>query len=234
MPLTGHLGELRKRVVRILCAVAAGFGVSFFFSERIVDLMTRPIRTSLIFTAPTEPLWSNLKVALFSGLLLSLPVILHQVYQFIAPGLYPRERKNVLPFIAVGTFFFLLGISFCYFVVLPLALKFLMHYKTGSLVPMISIGVYVDFILKFMLAFGLIFELPVVIIFLARLGLLTPDFLSRNRKYAVLINFILAAVLTPTPDIFNQCLMAGPLILLYEVGIIGARWFGKKRVAENF
>jgi sec-independent protein translocase protein TatC len=93
---------------------------------------------------------------------------------------------------------------------------------------MISIGVYVDFILKFMLAFGLIFELPVVIIFLARLGLLTPDFLSRNRKYAVLINFILAAVLTPTPDIFNQCLMAGPLILLYEIGIIGARWFGKK------
>lgn len=230
MSLSGHLGELRRRISVILAAVGIGFGGSFYFSEVILDALTRPVKTGLIFTGPTEALWSHFKVALLSGLLFSLPVILHQIYRFIAPGLYPRERRNVIPFIFFGTVSFLLGLSFCYFIVLPFGIGFLLTYKTGSLIPMISVGSYVDFVIKFLLAFGVIFELPVAIIFLSRLGVLTPAFLSRNRKYAVLIIFIVAAVLTPTPDVFNQLLMAIPLILLYEIGILGAKWFGKKEV----
>ena len=119
------------------------------------------------------------------------------------------------------------GILFCYFVVLRYALDFLFTYKTANLTPMISIGLYLDFVMKFMLAFGLIFELPIVIVFLTKLGILTTEFLTRNRKYAILVNFIVAAILTPTPDLFNQLLMAVPLIALYELGIIGAKIFCK-------
>jgi sec-independent protein translocase protein TatC len=125
--------------------------------------------------------------------------------------------------------FFLLGASFAQFVVIPFAMRFLVSFPGPDLAPMISIGSYVDFVLKFTLAFGAVFELPVIITLASRMGLITPQFLAKNRKYAILVNFIIAAVLTPTPDVFNQTLMAGPLIVLYELGIISARLFGRPR-----
>jgi sec-independent protein translocase protein TatC len=147
----------------------------------------------------------------------------------VAPGLHKHERKYAAPFVIIGSLLFILGGAFALLVVVPFALQFLVNFgQQQDLQPMITISSSIDFILKFTLAFGLVFEMPVVITLLSMLGVVTPQFLSKNRKYAILINFIIAAVLTPTPDALNQTLMAGPLIILYEVGIIAARIFGKR------
>jgi sec-independent protein translocase protein TatC len=169
-----------------------------------------------------------MKVAMIAGLFLALPVVLYQVWAFVSPGLYKDERRYALPFVIVGSILFAVGVTFALMVVIPFALKFLLTYKTEDLTPVLSINSFVDFVLKFALAFGLVFELPLAITLASRMGVVTPQFLAKNRKYAILINFVIAAILTPTPDIFNQSLMAGPLILLYELGIISARIFGKR------
>lgn len=229
MSLTGHLAELRVCLLISVVAVAVGFVISFNFSEQLLRILTGLIikenRPEFIFLTPAEALWTNFKVAMFAGIIMAFPVVLYAVWRFISPGLNKNEKRYARPFIIIAVFFFAIGLVFCYSVVLKYALSFLLTYKTSDVTPLISIGSYLDFVLKFMLAFGLIFELPLVIVFLTKIGLLTPEFLSKNRKYAILINFIVAAVLTPTPDVFNQLLMAGPLIVLYEIGIIGARIF---------
>ncbi len=232
MPFLAHLDELRKRIVVSVIALGVGFAATFSFSERIIDWLARPMQKlgmKLAFLEPTEPFWVNMKVALVAGLFLVLPVILYEVWAFIAPGLLPRERKFALPFIVIGTLCFGLGAAFALMVIVPYALTFLVTFKATNLVATISVNRYVDFVIKFTVAFGLVFELPLGITLGSRLGLVTPEFLARNRKYAILINFVIAAILTPTPDAFNQLLMAGPLILLYEVGIIAARLFGRRR-----
>ena len=256
MPLTEHLGELRKRILISLAALFVTFVVAFNFSEDIFKAIMFPIKYSLdfsvremyvrfvpqdklqnmklVFLAPAEAFWMHLKVSFFAGLLLALPVIFHQLWKFISPGLLPKEKKYVLPFIFSTTGLFLMGSAFCFFIVLPFAIGFLLTYKVGDfLMPMLSVGQYVDFCLKFILAFGAIFELPVLIIFLARMGIVTPQGLARNRKYAVLIAFIAAGILTPTPDAFNQTLMAVPIIALYEVGIWLSYLFVKKKVKRE-
>ncbi len=254
LPFTAHLEELRQRLIKCLLAIVAGFVISFTFSERIFQLLTLPLKADLhikrtypyfefipkenpiqklVFLAPAEAFWMHIKVSLVTGLILSLPVILYQAWRFIAPGLLPSEKRYVGPFIVAGTGLFLLGDLFCFVVILPFALGFLLSYKTGTLTPMISVGSYIDFTLKFLLAFGAVFELPIVILFLTKLGIITPKTLARNRKYAVLIAFILAAILTPTPDAFNQTLMAGPILILYEVGIIVSKIFSRKEKDEG-
>jgi sec-independent protein translocase protein TatC len=229
MSFLEHLGELRRRIMWSVVAIGIGFLATFYFSDRIIRYLARPLPVKLAFMAPTEAFWVNMKVAMIAGLFLALPVVLYQVWLFVAPGLLKPERRFALPFVVIGSLFFAIGVAFALWVVIPFALKFLMTYKTEDLTPVISIGSYVDFVLKFALAFGLVFELPLAITLGSRMGLVTPEFLSRNRKYAILINFIIAAILTPTPDIFNQSLMAGPLILLYELGILSARLFGRRR-----
>src|SRR5512143_2375794 len=170
-----------------------------------------------------------MKVAMIMGVFIAMPVILWNVWAFVAPGLHKHERKYAMPFVLVGSILFLSGGAFAIFVIIPFAINFLVSFgQEQGLKPMITISSYIDFIIKFTLAFGVVFELPVVITLLSMLGIVTPQFLSKNRKYAILINFVIAAVLTPTPDALNQCLMAGPLIILYEVGIIAARIFGKR------
>jgi len=232
MPLTSHLAELRQRLIKCLIALGIGFVVSFYFVDHLLTWLKRPSPAQLYFLTPIEAFWMSLEISFFAGLFLSLPVILYQLWKFIAPGLLSHERKYVVPFLLLGTLFFAVGLLFCYFIVLPFALNFLVGYGTEmGLKPLLSIGSYVDFLLKFLLAFGLAFELPLAITLLARMGLMTPEFLSRNRKYAILINAILAAVLTPTPDVFNMMLLMIPLVLLYELGILGARLFGRKRSA---
>lgn len=228
MSFLEHLGELRKRILWSVVAIGIGFLATFYFSDRIIRFLARPLPVKLAFLTPTEAFWVNMKVAMIAGLFLALPVVLYQVWQFVSPGLLKHERRFALPFVFIGTVFFAIGVAFALWVVIPFAIKFLMTYKTEDLTPVISIGSYVDFVLKFALAFGLVFELPLAITLGSRVGLVTPQFLARNRKYAILINFVIAAILTPTPDIFNQSLMAGPLIVLYEVGIIAARLFGRR------
>jgi sec-independent protein translocase protein TatC len=230
MPFLAHLGELRQRIIVSLVALGVGFAATFSFSERLITWIARPLApTKLAFLEPTEPFWVNMKVALVAGFFLVLPVILYEIWAFIAPGLLPHERKFALPFVVLSTVCFALGATFALTVIVPFAVKFLVGYKTENLVPTISVNRYVDFVLKFTIAFGLVFELPLAITLGSRLGLVTPEFLARNRKYAILLNFLIAAILTPTPDAFNQLLMAGPLILLYEAGIVAARLFGHRR-----
>lgn len=254
LPFTAHLQELRQRLIKSLLAVVVGFGISFSFSEKIFQLLTLPLRANLrllthepyieivpkpnpvnklVFLAPAEAFWMHIKVSIVAGLVLALPFILFQVWKFVAPGLLPSEKKYVGPFIVAGTGLFLIGDLFCFLVILPFAMGFLLTYKTESLTPMISVGSYMDFTLKFLLAFGAVFELPIVILFLTRLGIIRPETLSKNRKYAVLIAFVLAAILTPTPDAFNQTLMAGPILILYEVGIIISKISQRKRQKDE-
>ncbi len=256
MPLTEHLNDLRKAIIKSLLALLFAFLISFTYSEKIVQFIMFPLKynfdfsvremyisivphdklkdTKLVFLGPAEAFWMNIKISLFSGIIFSLPVIFHQLWKFVSPGLLPNEKRYVLPFIFSATGLFLFGSSFCFFIVLPFAMEFLLTYKVGDfLMPMLSIGQYVDFCLKFVLAFGAVFELPIIILFLTKMGLLTTKTLAKNRKYAVLAAFVIAALLTPTPDALNQTLMALPIIVLYELSIWISPLFEKKKVQRD-
>jgi sec-independent protein translocase protein TatC len=249
-----HLGDLRKKIMVSLIATCITFVVAFAYSEYLMEFLMFPLRYNLVFSVkklyiyfapqnklgamklvflgPAEGFWMNMKIAFVAALILALPVIFQQLWSFISPGLHHKEKKYVVPFVVVATGLFLTGAAFCFFVVLPFAMSFLLTYKTGDfMMPMLSVGQYVDFCLKFVLAFGAVFELPIFIVFFVRIGLVTPQTLAKHRKYAILIAFIVAAILTPTPDAFNQTLMALPMIVLYEVGIIVARIVVKPKVA---
>jgi sec-independent protein translocase protein TatC len=234
MPLTGHLEELRSRLLKALGAVGVGMLLTYSFSDQVITFLKHPGLPELYSLSPTEAFWTTLKVTFFSGLLLALPVVLFQLWRFISPGLLPGERRYALPFVVLAYLFFLLGVLFCYAVVLPFALKFLVGFGLErGIKPLFSMGLYVDFVLKFLLAFGLIFELPLAITLLSRMGWLTPEFLTRNRRYALLLNAVFAAILTPTSDVFNMALTLLPLMLFYELGILGARIFGRKAPPET-
>ena len=227
-----HLAELRTRIIWSLIPAAIGLGIALYFTKAILTFIQRPLTKmdmKLVFTTPTEAFWTYMKVAMIAGLFIAMPVVLWNVWAFVAPGLHKHERKYAAPFVIVGSLLFLLGGAFALLVIVPYASNFLVSFgQEQGLQPMISVASYTDFVLKFTLAFGLVFQMPVVITLLSMIGVVTPQFLSKNRKYAILINFIIAAVLTPTPDIINQTLMAGPLCILYELGIIAARIFGRK------
>jgi sec-independent protein translocase protein TatC len=231
MPFMEHLGELRVRIMRALYGLLAGTLIALPFSERMVDWLARPVTKlgyELVFTAPAEAFWVQMKVGLIAGIFIAAPVILWQVWAFIAPGLHHHEKKYAVPFVLIGSIMFILGGVFSLYVVTPYALTFLLSYARPGLKPMITIQNHIDFLLKFTLAFGAVFELPLALTLLARMGVVTAKMLAKNRKYAILGAFIAGAILTPTPDAFNQTLMAGPLIILYEVGIVCARIFGKR------
>ena len=235
MSFFDHLTELRTRIIWSLIPSAVGLAIAFYFTDRIMVFLQRPLaklKSPPIFLTPTEYFWTYMKVAMITGVFIAMPIILWNVWAFVAPGLHKHERRYAAPFVIVGSLLFIGGGAFALLLVIPFAVQFLLNFgmEKGAQ-PMISIAAYIDFITKFTLAFGVVFELPVVITLLSMLGLVTPQFLSKNRKYAVLINFIIAAVLTPTPDIVNQTLMAGPLCILYELGIISARIFGRKKPA---
>ena len=234
MPFLEHLGELRTRILWSVAAILVGLAASLAFTDHLMKFVRRPFDLAapgqrLVFLSPTEAFWVYMKVALIAGIILAMPMILYQIWAFISPGLYAHEKKFAVPFVILGSLFFAIGAAFAQLVVIPFAMRFLVSFPGPDLAPMISIGLYVDFVLKFTLAFGVVFELPIAITLASRMGLVTPQALARNRKYAILINFIVAAALTPTPDVFNQALMAGPLCILYELGILAARAFGRPR-----
>jgi sec-independent protein translocase protein TatC len=254
LPFTGHLTELRKRIFVSVAVIFVCFMGAFHFSEDIFRALTLPmhsdlrfltkypfvsfiekegVKHSLIFLAPAEALWVHLKIALIAAIVVAVPVLFHQLWKFISPGLVEKEKKYAIPFIFVSSGLFFFGALFCFVIVIPFAINFLLTYKTESLTPMISVERYIDFCLKFILAFGTVFELPLVIVFLTRLGFVTPQTLAKNRKYAVLLAFVAAAILTPTPDAFNQTLMAAPIIVLYEGGLIAARLFVRRKKNDH-
>jgi sec-independent protein translocase protein TatC len=235
LPLTEHLEELRTRLIRCCIAIAVGTGASYAFKEKIFAILSRPLIQAmhqgdkLIFTGITEAFFTYIKISLLSGILIAIPVILYEFWMFAAPGLYQNEKKVILPVVVLSTLFFIGGALFAYFVVFPYGFKFLLEFASENVQAMPSMKEYLSFSAKFLLAFGLIFEMPIVLTLLAWMGLVTKDFLTKNRKYAVILIWVVAAILTPTPDIVTQAMMAVPLMLLYEISIIGARIFGRSR-----
>jgi sec-independent protein translocase protein TatC len=227
LPFTDHLDELRHRLIISVIGIGVGFAISYAFSQQILLLLQRPMPTRLIFIAPTEAFFVNLKVALYAGLFLSIPLILFQIWKFVAPGLYEHERRYSYPFLIISTVLFLVGAAFAYLVILPVALHFLIAQGGELWQPNITLSNYLAFCMRLLLAAGLIFEFPVLMYFLTKVGVVTPEFLVKNRKYAVLVAFVLSAILTP-PDVFSQILLAIPLFLLFEVSI-----FVAKRVAAG-
>ena len=253
LPFTLHLEELRRRLVIAFITVVVAFGACFNYSEFLYRWLVKPMRENivisldkpylsfvprevvhdLVFLAPAEAFWMHMKVSLIAALVIAMPVVFWQVWGFMSPGLLKKEKRMAIPFVFVTSTLFLMGTAFCFIIVLPFAMNFLLNFRTESLTPMISVEKYVDFCLKFIIAFGVIFELPVVMVFLSRMGVVTPAWLASNRKYAVLAAFIAAALLTPTPDAFNQTLMAVPIMVLYEGGIWSARLFGKRKPIDE-
>jgi sec-independent protein translocase protein TatC len=239
MPLTAHLEELRWRIVKALVAVMIAFGGCYFYSDRVFELLTRPLvslgdtRMQLIGTGITEAFFTRLKVSLIAAVFVASPVMFYQLWGFVEPGLVERERRTAIPFVLAATIFFVSGATFCYVLVFPVGYAFfLQEYANIGVAPQIRISEYLSFAARMLLAFGITFEMPVMTFFLARLGMVDHRMLVRGTRYAIVIIFIVAAVLTPGPDVASQMLMAGPLLLLYVLSIGVAYVFGRRKPAE--
>ncbi len=229
IPFTGHLEELRNRLIKSFAAVGVCFFIAFWFQKELFELLKRPLAgTEFIMTSIQEGFFTYLKVSLLAGLMLAAPVIIYQFWLFVAPGLYHQERRLLLPIVFLSTFFFVGGALFGYFIVFPFGFKFLLSVTPSTIIPRLSMREYLSFSSKLLLAFGLVFELPLILTFLSRLGVISVELLKKNRKYAILLFFVVSAILTP-PDVVTQVMMALPLMALYEISIIGARVFGKKK-----
>jgi sec-independent protein translocase protein TatC len=225
MSFLDHLGELRRRLIRAFIAVLIAFLGCVAFSERLFQVISAPIvrllpkDTGLVFTGLPDPFFIYLKVSFIAGIFIALPYCIYEMWKFVYPGLHKHERKLAIPFIMSATLLFYAGAAFAYFLVFPAAFKFFLGFQTAELKAMISIREYVHLVLMLTLAFAGIFETPILIVFLGLLGVVSSGFLKSGRRYFVVLAFIIAAFLTPTPDVINQTLMAVPLIFFYEVGI---------------
>ena len=228
IPFTAHLEELRDRLIKSLIAIGICFFITFWFQKDLFEILKGPVAdTEFITTGIQEGFFTYLKVSLLAGLLLAAPVVLYQFWMFVAPGLYTKERRMLLPVVFLSSFFFVGGALFGYFVVFPIGFKFLLSVTPSTIVPRLSMKEYLSFSSKLLLAFGVVFELPLVLTFMAKLGIVSVEQLKKNRKYAILLFFVGAAILTP-PDVVTQVMMAIPLMGLYELSILGAKVFGKK------
>lgn len=231
LPVTEHIEELRQRIFKSVIALVVGFLIAWPFKKDILLFLEKPLpedlRGKLIFLSPPEAFFTALKVSFFAGILIALPFVLYQAWKFIEPGLYEHEKKFILPFIFFSLLFFFGGASFAYFVILPFGLKFLLGFMGDLLTPQITVGSYISFVIQMILAFGFVFLLPVVVWLLSKLGVINYRMLENNRKYAILVIFVIAAVLTP-PDIFSQVMMALPLLGLYELSIWIAKITGRE------
>tara|TARA_B100000586_G_scaffold267979_1_gene243630 strand:- start:1567 stop:2286 length:720 start_codon:yes stop_codon:yes gene_type:complete len=233
-----HLDELRKRLVYSVYGILGGFVIAFAFIKFIFEFIMVPLQEALppggklIYTEPGEAFFLWMKMAALAGLLLAMPILVSQIWMFIAPGLYTREKKWAIPFVAFTSIFFLGGALFSHFVVFRLAWSFFAGFSTDYMDFMPKIAPVFSLYVKMMLAMGIVFQLPTLVFFLAKLGLVTPKFLIKNTKYAILIIFIIAAVLTPSADPVTQTAMAAPMIVLYGISI-GIAWVFQKSQPDD-
>jgi len=238
MPFMDHLEELRKRLVRSLTAIGIGFVICYLFKERLYGLLTIPLNavmpegSTMIFTSLPEAFFTYLKVAFFASILLTSPYILYQIWKFIAPGLYTTEKRYVAPFVFFSSLFFIGGSLFAYYIVFPFGFKFFLAFGTETIRPMLTMKEYLSFSFKLLFAFGIIFELPVFMYFLGKIGVVNSRTLKAKRKYAILLVFVTAALFTP-PDVVTQVMMAIPLIFLYEASIWVVKLGEKKTAAQE-
>lgn len=233
-PFTSHLEELRSRLIKSFIAVTVGFLLCYYFKEKLFEILTLPLirvmppGDHLIYTSLPEAFFTFLKSAFIGGLMLASPFLIYQFWMFVAPGLYDKEKKLLLPILFLSTFFFVGGATFGYFIVFPIGFEFFLSFTSDTIKAMPSVKEYLGFSSKLLLAFGIAFEMPLVLTFFARLGIVTTPMLKQYRKYAILLFFIGSALITP-PDVVSQVLMAAPMMLLYEISIIGAWLFGRKK-----
>ena len=227
MSIIAHLTELRKRLIRSLIAIGVGSCIAYYFIEDIMHLLTGPAG-KLYYMQPAEAFFTYIKVAIFVGFLIALPIVLYQIWRFVLPALIGMERYLLSVIVPVSLILFIAGIAFSFFFVLPAAVKFLVGFSTQELQPMFSIKQYFDFVIAFLLPFGFIFELPLAIVLLAKVGIVSSKFLAKQQRIVIFLTFVIGAVISPTPDIFSQCMIAIPMILLYEISYIIVR-FGMKK-----
>lgn len=234
MSLVQHLEEFRKVIIISLAAIGIASIISFCYIEQIMGIITRPLEAQglkLVYIAVTEGIFMKFKIALIAGTVFAAPVIIWQILRFIVPALYPHEKRYLYRLVPISILLFVGGVVFAYYTIFPMAI-FILIKLASEFEPMLTISKYISFTLSFLIPFGLIFEFPLVIYFLTKIGVITPDLLIRNRKYAIVISFILAAVLTPGPDPISQIIMAVPMLVLYEAGIIVSKVVAKKKAAK--
>ena len=234
VPISGHLLELKNRFIRVAIVVAFFFGVCFYFIDILLFWLEDPLPPAfknLTFITPTEPFFTNMKVSLMGSLFISMPMILYHVWFFIAPGLKVKEKKVTMMFVFFGTFFFLFGGLFCYFLVLPLGLRFLLNYGHKFWEMQVTIGFYFSFVVKIILAFAFAFQTPLIMVLLTKFGVINTVKMRLYRKWAFMSTFLVAAVLTP-PDVITQVLLAFPLYGLYEFGLMVSTYFEDPKVRE--
>jgi sec-independent protein translocase protein TatC len=218
LTLVEHLEELRNRIIKSVIFIIIISCLVYNFVNVIIPNVVKPVG-KLVFIAPQEAFITNIKISFFGGLFLSSPFVLYQIWQFVSAGLKRSEKKYTLIFGPLSFIFFILGITFGYFLIVPIGIKFLLGFATDLITPMITISRYISFVGTLTFAFGVVFQLPIASLFLTKIGIVTPKFLSTKRKHAVVFIFITSAIFTP-PDVITQCLMAIPLLVLYEVGVI--------------
>ena len=229
MPFLEHLDELRRRLLKAALGVIVCAILAFVFADHLMHFLMAPLHGTPLYNMQVAgTFYAYMKVALFTGLFASLPIIFYQLWRFVAPGLYRRERATVLPLVFVSTVLFLMGAAFCYYVALPIALQFLLGFASDLITNYITIDNYISFVGFLMLAFGLSFELPVVAYFLGKFGLIRSATLGKGRRYAIILILLTAAIVTPTPDIFNQLLLAVPMYGMYEISIIVVKLTGRR------
>lgn len=233
-PFLTHLEELRNRLIVCAIAIGIGFVISYIFSKQLFSFLILPLTevlpadSHLIFTNLPEMFIAYIKVALIAGIILAIPVIFYELWMFLAPALYRREKGYLIPFVLFSSILFLVGSLFGYFVVFPYGFKFFIGFATEDIQALPSVKQYFSFTIRLLLAFGVVFELPVVVFFMTKIGLITPDSMKRFRKFAILSSFILSAILTP-PDVATQIMMALPIIILYEVSILISKGIYRKK-----
>ncbi len=227
-PLQRHIKEIKRRLMIVGATIMVFFVVAFSYSGLLIEWFKRPFEDDLIFYAPAEALFASIKISFLAAIVVSVPMILYQFWKFIEPALLKKEQKWAVPLFFLGLGFFLLGLVFCNLVILPLVINFFVTFGMDrDITPELAVGMYVDFNVKFLLAFGFAFEIPLVLSLLARVGFVQADVLIQYRKYAAMVALILSAVVTPDATMFTMLLMAIPLIILYEIGIWGAKAFGR-------
>ncbi|HEY8362935.1 MAG TPA: twin-arginine translocase subunit TatC [Tissierellaceae bacterium] len=232
LTLVEHLSELRKRLIISFLGIVVGSIISYSFVDRIVDFLVKPAdKLEFIYLSPPELFMAYIKIAVISGILISSPITLMQIWLFVKPGLKPNERRYLRFGLWMGIIFFLIGAVFAYYTLVPITIRFFIEISKNEIAPMISFDSYLRFVSTLLLSSGLVFELPLLIILLAQLNLITANSLIKYRKYVILIIFIIAAIITP-PDVISQILLGVPMVVLYEISIWFAKAIEKRKKAK--